>query len=105
MKVQVPGVGRPGSVNGLVAPTPPGVDKVQTVYNSFKRGANEGANPEEKPVPEEPEAGPDEKQPRKIKGKPRSASKARRMSETSSPSGSSANVSSAEMEMDYLVHG
>lgn len=106
MRVQVPGVGRPGNVNGLVDPTPPGVEKVQTVYNSFKRAANEGEQPAEAP-PEEPEAGPDEKQPRKIKGKPRSKSKPRRLSDSPSPpsTNGSGNASIGEMDMDYLVHG
>ncbi|KAG8893648.1 hypothetical protein FRC01_013459 [Tulasnella sp. 417] len=105
MRVQVPGVGRPGSVNGLVDPTPPGVDKVQTVYNSFKRAANEGEQPAQA-TPEEPETGPDEKPLRKIKGKPRSKSKPRRMSDSPSPpsTNESANASVGEMDMDYLVH-
>ncbi|KAG8914061.1 hypothetical protein FRC00_000909 [Tulasnella sp. 408] len=105
MRVQVPGVGRPGNVNGLVDPTPPGVEKVQTVYNSFKRAANEGEQPAEAP-PEEPEAGPDEKQPRKIKGKPRSKSKPRRQSDSPSPpsTNGSGNASIGDMDMDYLVH-
>ncbi|KAG8963729.1 hypothetical protein FRC03_002629 [Tulasnella sp. 419] len=44
MRVQVPGVGRIGSVDGRVDPTPPGVESVQTVYNSFKRAVTEGEN-------------------------------------------------------------
>lgn len=45
----VPGVGRKGAVDGKVAATPAGVEKVQTVYSSFKRTANhaEHDGPEE----------------------------------------------------------
>ncbi|KAG8907057.1 hypothetical protein FRB99_005434 [Tulasnella sp. 403] len=108
MKVQVPGVGRPGSVNGLVAPTPPGVDKVQTVYQSYKRAANEGGE-----MMDEPGDIGEEKPSRKIKAKPRRSvsTTRRRFSESSgSPASGSASVSASgsvvgqgDAEMDYLV--
>ncbi|KAG9016252.1 hypothetical protein FRB90_003606 [Tulasnella sp. 427] len=69
----------------------------------FKRAVNEGEQPAEV-IPEEPEAGPDEKQPRKIKSKPRSKSRPRRLSGSLSPPNEAVNTSAGEMDMDYLVH-
>ena len=100
MKVQVPGVGRPGSVNGMVPPTPAGVEKVQTVYNSYKRTANEGAQPMG-----DADTAASEKPQRKIRAKPRGSISGRAMSDTSSPSSASRSdsvVGQGDVEMDYI---
>lgn len=96
MKVQVPGVGRPGSVNGLVAPTPAGVDKVQTVYHSYKRAANEGG--QEGQVSS---GGESDKGTRKIKARPR-ASISGKLSDTSSPPKAESTSGQTDVEMDYI---
>ncbi|KAG9009294.1 hypothetical protein FRB94_012240 [Tulasnella sp. JGI-2019a] len=111
MRVKVPGVGRPGSVNGMVAPPPPGVDRVQTVYSSYKRAAPpEGADAAA--------SGDEETEERLIKMKPRrSKSHARRPSQSTSPagrnrsgrsqsttrSGASSGAGNVDMDVDYFI--
>ncbi|KAG8876090.1 hypothetical protein FRB98_007465 [Tulasnella sp. 332] len=109
MRVKVPGVGRPGSVNGMVAPPPPGVDKVQTVYSSYKRAAPPAGDDS---IVVEEEGTSEERQ---IRMKPRrSKSQARRPSQSRSPSGRSHSTTrsatssggvTGDMDVEYFVRG
>lgn len=89
MRVKVPGVGRPGSVNGLVAPPPPGAESVQTVYSSYKRAAPKPGED----IKEDEAMGADEERMTKPKPK-RSKSQARSMSRSISRSNRSGGARS-----------